>query len=43
MQKIILIDTNSTLLSVRQVADKLNKLYDLSVVERFNCGSSDGI
>ena len=38
MQKIILVDTNSTLLSVRQVADKLNKLYDLSVVERFNCG-----
>ena len=38
MQKIILVDTNSTLLSVRQVADKLNKKYDLSVVERFNCG-----
>ena len=38
MQKIILVDTNSTLLSVRQVADKLNKLYDLTVVERFNCG-----
>ena len=38
MQKIILVDTNSKLLSVKQVADKLNKLYDLTIVERFNCG-----
>lgn len=38
MQKIILVDTNSTLISVRQVADKLAKVYDLTIVERFISG-----
>lgn len=38
MQKIILVDTNSTLISVRQVSDALNRLCDLRIAERFNSG-----
>lgn len=38
MQKIILVDTNSTLISVRQVSDDLNRLCDLRIAERFNSG-----
>lgn len=38
MQKIILVDTNSTLISVRQVSDELNRLCDLRIAERFNSG-----
>lgn len=38
MQKIILVDTNSTLISVRQLSDDLNKLCDLKIAERFNSG-----
>lgn len=38
MQKIILVDTNSTLISVRQVSDNLNRLCDLRIAERFNSG-----
>lgn len=38
MQKIILVDTNSTLISVRQVSDELTRLCDLRIAERFNSG-----
>lgn len=38
MQKIILVDTNSTLISVRQVSDELNRVCDLRIAERFNSG-----
>ena len=36
MQKIILVDTDSTLTSVRYIADGLNRLCDLKIAERFN-------
>ena len=41
MQKIILVDTNSTLISVRQVSDELNRLCDLRIAERFNSGLNE--
>ena len=36
MQKIILVDTDSSLTSVRYIADGLNRLCDLKIAERFN-------
>ena len=38
MQKIILVDTDSKLTSVRHIADDLNKFCDLKIAERFNSG-----
>ena len=38
MQKIILVDTDSKLTSVRHIADDLNRLCDLKIAERFNSG-----
>ena len=38
MQKIILVDTDSSLASVRYVADNLNRKCDLKIAERFNSG-----
>lgn len=39
MQKIILVDTDSTLKSVRYIADDLHRLCDLKIAERFNSGT----
>ena len=39
MQKIILVDTDSALTSVRYIADGLNRLCDLKIAERFNSGT----
>ena len=39
MQKIILVDTDSTLKSVRYIADDLNRLCDLKIAEIFNSGT----
>ncbi len=41
MQKIILVDTDSSLKSVRYIADDLNRLCDLKIAERFNSGTDD--
>ena len=41
MQKIILVDTDSSLTSVRYIADGLNKLCDLKIAERFNSGPDE--
>ena len=41
MQKIILVDTDSSLASVRYVADDLNRKCDLKIAERFNSGLDD--
>ena len=41
MQKIILVDTDSSLTSVRYIADGLNKLCDLKIAERFNSGADE--
>ena len=38
MQKIILVDTDSSLASVRYIAENLNKTCDLKIAERFNSG-----
>ena len=38
MQKIILVDTDSSLASVRYIADDLNRKCDLKIAERFNSG-----
>lgn len=38
MQKIILVDTDSTLASVRYIANELNRKCDLKIAERFNSG-----
>ena len=43
MQKIILVDTDSSLTSVRHIADGLNRLCDLKIAERFNSGLDDQI
>ena len=39
MQKIILVDTDSSLKSVRYIADDLNRRCDLKIAERFNSGT----
>ena len=39
MQKIILVDTDSSLASVRYIADDLNRKCDLKIAERFNSGT----
>ena len=41
MQKIILVDTDSSLASVRYVADDLNRKCGLKIAERFNSGLDD--
>ena len=38
MQKIILVDTDSSLASVRYITENLNKKCDLKIAERFNSG-----
>ena len=38
MQKIILVDTDSSLASVRYIAEDLNRKCDLKIAERFNSG-----